>query len=52
MQKANIIETNLEFGKLYARECTDMLVIHHTGNAVDDDMSARLLASAFQYRKR
>lgn len=41
MQKANIIETNLEFGKLYARECTDMLVIHHTGNAVDDDMSAR-----------
>lgn len=41
MQKANIIETDLDFGKLYARECTDMLVIHHTGNAVDDDMSAR-----------
>ena len=41
MQKANIIETNLEFGKLYARECTDMLVIHHTGNAAADDMSAR-----------
>lgn len=40
MQKANIIETDLEFGKLYARECTDMLVIHHTGNAADDDMSA------------
>lgn len=41
MQKANIIETNLDFDSLYARECTDMLVIHHTGNSVDDDMSAR-----------
>ena len=41
MQKANIIETNLKFGKLYARECMDMIVIHHTGNAVYDDVSAR-----------
>lgn len=39
MKKVNIIETNLDFGSLAERETTDMLVIHHTGEA-DMDASA------------
>ena len=40
MIEPNIIETDLEFDSLYARAFTDMIVIHHTGNPWDDDLSA------------
>ena len=30
----------LEFTTLYARDTTDLIVIHHTGNPTDDDLSA------------
>lgn len=39
MQKANIIETNLDFGYLTRRTYTNLIVIHHTGGA-DIDASA------------
>ena len=36
MQRAKIIETNLEFSSLNERKLTDMIVIHHTGmNDID-----------------
>ncbi|MBO6178549.1 MAG: N-acetylmuramoyl-L-alanine amidase [Selenomonadaceae bacterium] len=40
MERVNIVETNLEFGELLEREYTDAIVIHHTGNPTDDDLSA------------
>lgn len=40
MIQAKIIETNLNFTNLTERECTDMLVIHHTGSIQDYDFSA------------
>lgn len=40
MQRAKIIETNLRFGWLDTRKKTNMIVIHHTGNPVDDDLPA------------
>ena len=40
MQKANIKKTNLQFSHLDNRRKTDMIVIHHTGNPTDDDLSA------------
>lgn len=39
MQRANIIETNLNFGYLTRRTYTNLIVIHHTGGA-DIDASA------------
>lgn len=39
MQRANITETNLQFGALMNRSYTDMIVIHHTGGK-DIDASA------------
>lgn len=40
MQRANIIETNLAFNGLETRNKTDQIVVHHTGNPVNDDLSA------------
>ena len=40
MQKVDVVTTNLAFGDLSQRECTDMIVVHHTGNPTDDDLSA------------
>lgn len=40
MQRAKIIETDLNFRGLDNRRVTDMIVIHHTGNPTDDDLSA------------
>jgi len=40
MQRVNIRETGLTFGALSNRTATDMIVIHHTGNPYDDDLSA------------
>ena len=36
----NIKEYDLDFVSLYNRDDTDMIVIHHTGNPYDDDLSA------------
>lgn len=40
MQRVNVEDTCLEFGELSDRRSTDMIVIHHTGNPYDDDLSA------------
>lgn len=38
--KSKIKDYGLEFGVLNRRQTTDKIVIHHTGNPVDDDLSA------------
>ena len=40
MQRVNIKDTGLDFGALSKRPTTDQIVIHHTGNPYDDDLSA------------
>ena len=42
MERIPIVETYLKIdhNRLTARRVTDQIVIHHTGNAVDDDLSA------------
>lgn len=40
MIKPNITETDLEFESLSERPYTDLIVVHHTGNPYDDDLSA------------
>ena len=40
MQRVNIKDTELSFGELSKRMATDQIVIHHTGNPYDDDLSA------------
>lgn len=40
MQKPNIKDYGLDFGVLIRRCATDQIVIHHTGNPQDDDLSA------------
>ena len=40
MDKPTIVDYNLEFSDLTERDYTDMIVIHHTGNPEDDDLSA------------
>ncbi len=40
MIEPNIIETDLEFTSLTVRPFTDQIVVHHTGNPHDDDLSA------------
>lgn len=46
MQKAKIVETNLNFGNLAQRHVTDMIVVHHTGNPTDDDLPAETIHRA------
>lgn len=41
MARVKIIETNLQFKDLTQRNCTEKIVIHHTGNPADDDLSAK-----------
>ena len=36
----NVKEYDLDFTTLYARDDTDVIIIHHTGNPYDDDLSA------------
>lgn len=40
MQRVNVKDTHLTYGSLDNRVVTDMVVIHHTGNPTDDDLSA------------
>ena len=50
MQKVNIKKTNLQYdySKLSNRTKTDMVVIHHTGNPTDDDLSAKEINASHQ----
>ena len=40
MKKPDIKDYDLEFNSLSDRYMTDMIVVHHTGNPSDDDLSA------------
>ena len=40
MQRVNIKDMGLSFVELSKRMATDQIVIHHTGNPYDDDLSA------------
>lgn len=42
MKTAKVIvkETHLDFDGLNERQSTNMIVVHHTGNPTDDDLSA------------
>lgn len=40
MFKPNMVNYNLNFRNLSERDATDQVVIHHTGDAEDDDLSA------------
>ena len=50
MQKVNIKKTNLQYDyrPLANRTKTDMVVIHHTGNPTDDDLSAAEINASHQ----
>lgn len=50
MQKVNIKKTNLQYdySQLSKRTKTDMVVIHHTGNPTDDDLSAEEINASHQ----
>lgn len=40
MARVKIIETHLQFSELAQRNSTEKIVIHHTGNPLDDDLNA------------
>ena len=42
MERVHLKDLNLTYhaGNLKTREATDMIVLHHTGNPSDDDLSA------------
>ena len=48
MKEPKIIETNLDFTSLSARVDTDIIVLHHTGNPYDDDLSAEEIHESHQ----
>lgn len=39
-ESTNIVETDLHFDCLNERQSTNLIVVHHTGNPTDDDLSA------------
>lgn len=48
MIEPKIIETDLDFSSLSARDDTDLIVVHHTGNPYDDDLSAEEIHESHQ----
>lgn len=50
MQRVNIKDTELSFGELSNRMATDQIVIHHTGNPYDDDLSAEEIHASHKAR--
>ncbi|MBR1591362.1 MAG: N-acetylmuramoyl-L-alanine amidase [Acidaminococcaceae bacterium] len=48
MIKPNVIDYDLKFASLTPRTYTDLIVVHHTGNDVDDDLSAREIHNIHQ----
>ena len=48
MKEPKIVETNLDFTSLSARDDTDLIILHHTGNPYDDDCSAEEIHESHQ----
>ncbi|WP_196595895.1 peptidoglycan recognition family protein [Pectinatus frisingensis] len=50
MERVKLIDTglNYDYNKLETRRKTDMVVIHHTGNPTDDDLSAQAINTSHQ----
>ena len=48
MIKPKVTDYNLWFSNLVHRSYTDLIVVHHTGNGVDDDLSAREIHNIHQ----
>ena len=48
MKKPTIVDYGLAFDNLTPRNLTDQIVIHHTGNPADDDLSAEDIHEAHQ----
>lgn len=47
-KRVSVIDYGLDFSSLTPREATTMIVIHHTGNPVDDDLSAEQIHASHQ----
>ena len=50
MERVHLKDLNLTYhaGNLKTREATDMIVLHHTGNPYDDDLSAEEINASHQ----
>lgn len=50
MERVSLVDTglNYDYGKLENRKVTDMIVIHHTGNDEDDNLSAKRINEIHQ----
>lgn len=50
MERIKLIDLglNYDYDKLETRKKTDMIVIHHTGNPTDDDLSAKEINASHQ----
>lgn len=48
MRKPNIKDYQLDFDNLSERNETNLVVVHHTGNPTDDDMSAEEIHASHQ----
>ena len=50
MERVHLKDLNLTYhaGNLKTRETTDMIVLHHTGNPYDDDLSAEEINASHQ----
>lgn len=47
-KRVSVIDYGLDFSSLTPREATTRIVIHHTGNPVDDDLSAEQIHASHQ----
>lgn len=47
-KRVSVIDYGLSFSSLTPREGTNRIVIHHTGNPVDDDLSAEQIHASHQ----
>lgn len=47
-KRVSVVDYGLSFSSLTPRETTNRIVIHHTGNPVDDDLSAEQINASHQ----
>lgn len=47
-KRLSVVDYGLSFSSLTPRETTNRIVIHHTGNPVDDDLSAEQIHASHQ----
>lgn len=47
-KRVSVIDYGLDFSSLTPREATNRIVIHHTGNPTDDDLSAEQIHASHQ----